>query len=159
MYKIENKKRFLLFILAIAAILIAAVFGWKKYQAGKNNPENQPQVFEAMIQTKGQGEYKTDEDKKTFFENGDVLVIFPEGHVWSNGEKGETIIKLKVTKEEADRLMESEMRKSSEVGLRKDGEGEPQEETVRLRKYKVDLDDIDIDEPEKVYGSGVIEEK
>lgn len=161
MYKIENKKWFVIFAVVTVAVLAAAFFGWKKYQTSKNNPENQPSVYEAMIQTKGQDKYKTDEDRKTFFENGDVLVIFPEGHIWSNGEKGETIIKLKITKDEAEKLMESETKTADDTPKEEaaDGTRNEKQETVRLRKYRVDLSDIDTGKPEKVYDSGAIEKK
>jgi uncharacterized protein YxeA len=162
MYKIENKKRFLIFILLILVgvftLIAGGFFGWKKYKESKNNhlgKEVQETVYEAMIQTKGQDKYESEENKKTFFENGDVVVIFPEGHSWSSGEKGEAIIKLKLKKEDADKLMESETKETPS----RDGEKTPERETMRLRKYRIDLDEIDFQKPDKIYDKGVIEEK
>jgi hypothetical protein len=155
--RIVNKKRFAIMLVFFFALIATVAFSIFKFflEDKKNKVEENPAVvWEAMIQTKGQDKYENEEDRKTYFENGDVMVIFPAGHPWSSGEKGETIIKLKIKKEEADKLMESVTEEKGE-----DGEKKPERETVRLRKYRIDLDEIDLEKPDKIYDEGVIEEK
>jgi Fe-S-cluster formation regulator IscX/YfhJ len=137
--------------LTAVVLFSGGIFAWKKY----HHPEEDTRpIYEAMIQTKGQDEYRTDEDKKTFFENGDAIVIFPQGHIWSNGEKGELIVKLKITVEEAEKLMESETTEAKSDAS--------ENNIIRLRKYRIKLNKIDYDPEElqeKVLENNVIEEK
>jgi hypothetical protein len=83
------------------------------------------------------------------------MVIFPEGHSWTESEREELIIKLKITPDEAQKLIESEKKtvdkevkplatETSERGLT--SKSEPDNiETVRLRQYRVRLEDLNFD--------------
>ena len=150
-YELVSKKPLVIFLLLIF-FSVGGFLAWKKYGSKNSAKEEQKTTWEAMIQTKGKDKYETAEDRKTFFENGDVLVIFPQGHSWTTSEKEELIVKLKLKKEDADKLTESETTIA-------DGEPDRKAETVRLRKYKIDLGEVDKNKPEKVYDDSIIEEK
>lgn len=138
--QIVDKKRFALLIGVVVALIAALVFFGIRIskKGGKIQSQETAAVFEAMIETKGQDKYETDEDKRTFLENGDVMVIFPEGHPWTEAERGELIIKLKITPELARQLTQSERREENS-----DGDAKlKKSEIIRLRQYRVKLETL-----------------
>lgn len=125
------------FTLLIVAFVIFG-FRFSRKEGGTNDPQETQLVYEAMIETKGQVKYETDEDRRKFFENGDVMVIFPEGHPWTEAEKGELIIKLKITLEQAQQLMQPELKEETSG----DGAKAKSPETIRLRQYRIKLETL-----------------
>lgn len=133
-------------------------------------------VFEAMVQTKGQDEYETPEDKAAFFENGDVIVIFPEGHKWTDSEREKLIVKIKISENQANQLMESEV---AEIDREKAGSSseekeeekpdkklpiiEHQRKIIRMRKRRINLGDIGWNSKKPIseqnYGNKVFDER
>jgi hypothetical protein len=142
--QIVNKKRFILLI-GVVVVLIAAfaIFGirFSRKEGGKKESQETLPVYEAMIETKGQNKYQTDEDKRTFLENGDVMVIFPEGHPWTEAEKGELIIKLRITPEQAQQLVQPEIKEQQNDSATKT----KSPETIRLRQYRLKLETLQYD--------------
>jgi hypothetical protein len=86
--KITNRKILLIFFVAVILIAGGIFFAWKKW----GNPENQPRIFEALVEVRGESA-------------GDAIAVLPEGHEWSETEKTSyLILKLKITPEEAAQL-------------------------------------------------------
>lgn len=150
--QIVNRKRFLLFVGTLTALLLLAFLGFQHFKKDSDQPELKETVYEALIQTKGRDSYKSDrkafEDRKAFFENGDVMAIFPAGHAWSDTEREELIVKLKITPDEAQKLMEPETQDVEESG----------DETIQLRKYRLKMETIKSD-PARTFTADVIETK
>lgn len=166
--EIVNKKQFI-FVIAVAGALLAGLifFGLNFFRKnGQTDQEELQQVvvFEAMIQTKGQDKYENQEDQKTFFENGDVMVIFPKGHLWTDSEKGELILKLKITADQARQLMEPKQEESNPNNT----SSEKQPGVKRLRKYRTSLHKLGYDPGksneeqnflDRIFDEKIIEEK
>ena len=171
---IADKKRFIFFLtIIIITAIIGGVLAWEKYKAVKEDPENQPQFYEALVQMTDEKRSDLEEDKISSLKAGDVLVIFPEGHLWSETEKvSYLILKLKLKQEDADKLTMAETKPSSSAdGENKNNEnGETQEGIIRARKYRLKIEKLDFDlkklwtgggQPfqDKVFGEEMVEEK
>ncbi|HRZ95809.1 MAG TPA: hypothetical protein P5262_04585 [Candidatus Moranbacteria bacterium] len=167
-YKIVSWKP-LIILLAVVAIIIGGIFGWKKYKNYKAGKEDTRSVYEALVQVVDQQASNPEEDKKASLKRGDVIAILPEGHTWTDTERTSyLIVKIKITPEEAEKLMEPVTKEVDPKASLSDGKDiEPEIETVRPRKYYLDVDVPTVNElmtkgqpyPEKVFGEGVIEER
>ena len=161
-FKIVDKKRFMLVIAIIAVLLgLLIFFGVTLLRNGtgkeSGNGKQEERIYEALVQTKGKDNYENEEDKKTFFENGDVMAVFPQSHPWTRTEKEELIVKIKLTDEDAKKLLEGETKLSPDkVPGSTEASEDKKTETILLRKWKIDLNQIESKEPDKVYGEGVI---
>ncbi len=108
----DKKSKIIISILAILLIAAAAGFAiWrqsKKPAENQNHPPEDPKdYYEAMLQTSDQKLDDPAEDQKYSLKAGDVFIIFPGGHGWSDSERADNlIIKLKITPEEAQELTE-----------------------------------------------------
>jgi hypothetical protein len=170
--KIMRKK------IIIAAIVIAAIaagiFGWKKYKNYRDQKEQTMSVFEALVMVVDQKASNPEEDARSSMKKGDVIAVFPEGHPWSDTEKTSyLIVKIKTTQENANKLTEPVTKEVKNPQTPQNPEGQngegasPQTETVRARKYRLDISIPTVNElmtkggpyKDKVFGEGVIEEK
>lgn len=170
MIQIVNKKRFTLIILIAAAIIGAAIWGIVKFK-NRNNPENKPQAYEALVNVVDQKASDPVEDARSSLKKGDVIAYFPEGHSWSDTEKNSyLIVKIKLKSEDAAKLMEAETKEKKVEGSTLDKEKNmgPQTETVVARKYRLDLPNFDLQKfwggggqpfRDKIFDSGMIQKK
>ena len=166
---IADPKRAAIFAGIILTVVIAGIIGGvffleKNKTAEENNPENQPQIYEALTQMKDEKNSDPVEDAKSSMKSGDVLAIFPEGHLWSETERiSHLILKLKLKQEDADKLVQPSFAKATA------GEASEQE-IVRARKYRLKIEKLDFDmkkiwtgggQPfqDKVFGEDMVEEK
>jgi hypothetical protein len=179
---ITNPKKFYIFwgtvAIIIIAVIVGGIFAWKKYKAGKENPENHPQIYEALVQVVDEKNSDPEEDKKSSMKKGDVLVIFPEGHTWSETERiSYLILKINLKKEDADKLMQPVTKKikTEKPALPADGDenGKPtdtDEEIVSPRKYRLKIEKLDFDlekiwagegqpYPDKIFDKSLIQKK
>lgn len=175
MTQIKNKKRFAFFI-AIAVLIIAVtIWGIIKFK-NRNNPENQPQVYEALVNIVDQKAADPIEDARGSLKRGDVISVFPEGHPWSETEKiSYLIVKLKITPDDAEKLTRAKTREvkrktpeansESDVANMKDMK---EEEIILARQYQIKLPDFDTqkfwsthEQPfkDKVFDDGIIKKK
>jgi hypothetical protein len=178
MIQIVNKKKFAMTI-AIGVLLVAGiVFGilaWKKHKDNKN-PENQPQVYEALVNIVDQKAGDSAEDARSSLKKGDVIAYFPEGHPWSETESiSYLIVKIKLKPDEAAKLTEAETKEIKKEKTKEKGpDGKeiedmgPQMETVRARKYQLNLPSFDLqkfwenhEQPfkDKVFSGSIINKK
>ncbi len=177
---ITNPKRAAIFwgaALTVVIIgIISGVFIWEKNKnkISEENLENQPQIYETLTQIKDEKNPDLKEDAKSSMKAGDVLVIFPEGHLWSETEKiSHLILKLKLKQEDADKLIMPETKKVKKTkeeleAMGNDGGEEYNEEIIRARKYRLKIEKLDFDPnavwkaqpfPDKIFGEEMIEEK
>jgi ketol-acid reductoisomerase len=95
------------------------------------------------------------EDLRSSLKAGDVLVVLPEGHQWSDTEKTSyLLIKMKLTEEEAQKLMQAETKevkssvgedKKAELSDRQSSALEKRLETVRERAYRLKIETLGFD--------------
>lgn len=179
--KIARRKKWSIIVGSVLLLLILAgggIWGWMKYKNNKD-PQNQPQVYEAMVMVVDQKNSDPEEDKRASLKKGDVIAYFPEGHSWSETERiSYLIVKIKLKPDEATKLTEAETKEvkgdkgdvkgeKGEKGVK--GEmGGPRMETIRARKYTLDLPGYDLqkfwqshEQPfqDKVFGAGIIDKK
>jgi len=169
-------KKKIIIAVAVVAVIIGGIFGWKKYQSYKTEKEKTMSVFEALVMVTDQTASNPEEDARSSLKRGDVIAIFPEGHPWSDTEKTSyLIVKIKTTQENAQKLL---MPVTKEVKTpsaptnagaslpSKEGEGISME-TVRVRKYHLSVSVPTVNDlmtkgqpyKDKVFGEGVIEER
>jgi len=155
-----NKKR-LIILAIIAIVLIGSYFLYRKLQSPK---EDTSSVYEALVQVVDQKSGNAEEDKRASLKKGDVIAYFPEGHPWTETEKtGYLIVKIKLAAEDAAKLTEAVTVETQHAA----SEGGPQVETIRARKYTLDVDVPTVNDimekgqpyKDKVFGKGVIEER
>lgn len=176
---IENKKRLVIFIAVIVLIIGGIIFAIVKWRTNSNpdnpdnsdNSENQGSVYEALIMT--QDEAPNDKNSPSALRPGDVMVIFPEGHSWSETERiSYLMLKLKLEKSDADKLVQPASRRRADVSASRGGpetiEG-PEEEIVQARQYRIKIEKLDFDAkmiwkngqpyPDKIFDDSLIEKK
>lgn len=134
-------------------------------QASKTDPASRHKLL-VQIETRP----CPSQDSAGCFERGDVLLIKPGDWEFSDGEKeGFLIIQMDITEVQAEELVRS-LDKEAQVELPQDeGEEEtsPSSETLKLRKYAVDLGEIGLRPDEgkgreitdEIYAWDVIKEK
>ncbi len=147
-----NSKKSKIIILILVIMLLAAAIGggvwWAKKKSAATREKNLG-VYEAMVQVRDQKSDNPAEDARASLKAGDVIVIFPEGHPWSETERiSSLILKLKITPEEAAELTAPQTKevKNGNTG----GRGETGErETIRARAYRLKIEKLKFD-PEKI---------
>lgn len=179
----KNKK-----ILVITALLIVFL-GGLFFLIAKVKKNDSGKIYKVAVMTKDQGDQNNEEDLKSDFMAGDVVLVLDEGKDFSATEKiSYLILKMKLTDDQKAKLVESETKKLSEKEAKEKGilnedmakdqemtkEEKKQllEETVVLRKYKIDIEKLEkkynfkIDDLKKgqpleneVFDWGVVQEK
>lgn len=176
-FQIVDKKRFAILIVIILMLVCAVLFFGIKFfkKESREKPkenlkieELQGEVYEALIQLFDQGSNSPERADSSSLKKGDVVVIFPEKHSWSETEKTSyLILKLKITEEEADRLLQPEIIETQESI---DKLTEPQKKIRRARKYRLKIENIGFDlqkfwndpvqpNPDEIFSNSLIEEK
>jgi flagellar basal body-associated protein FliL len=174
--KIAGHKKWSVIIGSVLLLIILAgggILAWMKYKSA-NDPQNQPQVYEALVMVTDQKTKDPEEDKRSSLKKGDVIAYFPEGHPWSETERiSYLIVKIKLRPDEAAKLTEAETKESKEVALPEgsptsEKSMRPERETIRARKYFLDLPGYDLqkfweshEQPfgDRVFGASVIDKK
>lgn len=173
MIQIVNKKKFLLVIIIIAAIFAAVIFAITAKVKEDKKPENQPQIYEALVNIVDEKASDPVEDARSSLKKGDVIAIFPEGHEWSDTEKNSyLIVKLKIKEKEMKELTVAKTRKvegkKSEVGQENSQMDKTEEETILARQYRLNLPEFDTKKfwsdhqqpfADQLFGQEIIEEK
>jgi hypothetical protein len=183
--KMSAKQRL---IAGAVLLIILSAGGW---YAKKNlfKPPLPKKVYEIAVQVRSQENSDPVEDMRTSMKAGDVIVVQDEGHSWSNTEKvSYLILKMSLDEEQKAKLTSPEerdqTRKEKEARKPKDFDKMPKEErkrfenemegrgqkvTVRTRKYRIDLEELNFTDPntllsaqpypDKIFDWGIVEEK
>lgn len=173
-YQIDKKALAIriIFFLLIGAIAWGAFFWLKKGDGEQISGE--VKTWDVLVQTKDQTNPNPDEDARSSFKAGDVVLVRESGREWTTIEKSSyLILKMKLTAEQAQKLTQPETIELSEKEALEQGilseemkKELPKEELeqmlkkeVRARMYRIDLDKIDSSDKEKEYEWKVVEEK
>ena len=153
--KIRDKKKFLLFISSVVAVilLVLGVWGVINFVTRYKGP-----VYEALVNIIEQKIADPVEDARNSLKVGDVIAVFPAGHAWSDTEKNSyLIVKMGITAEEAAKLTQSKT-KDTDLG----------KEVVLIRQYRLKLPEFDVQNfwstqkqpfAKKLFFSDIIKEK
>ena len=170
--EIVDKKRFTLLVGAIMVLIAASVFFGTKFlkKNSKIDIQESPTLYEALVQPFNQGSGNSEVEKDTSaLEKGDVVVVFPEGHPWSETEKTSyPILKLKITQEEVSKLLEPIDEKAEANDKNKNQSS--RKKIIRARKYRLRIENLGFDiqkfwenpvQPyaDKIFDNSLIEEK
>ncbi|MCD6149878.1 hypothetical protein J7J13_03790 [bacterium] len=142
-----NWKKIIISVILIAVIVLGITVIILKLPEKSGEPKNeksqQQQIYAVSVQVRDQHNSDPEEDARTCLKKGDVLVVLPEGHTWSKTELiSSLILKIKMTEEQAAKLTQPIEKESGE----KRENGEPAEkETVKMRKYRIKIEDLDFD--------------
>ena len=154
-YKITNPNRAAAFRGVIVIIIIAGIiFGAIKFF--KNNSTGDPYDNLTLSEAAKMGEVKTyklmiqietpkgsPEDTEGRYERGDIVLILPADHGFSPAEKeGFLIVKMDLTQKQTELLTKS----LDEIKKEKNESGMPIRDTLKRRKFTVDLTKIGIAE-------------
>lgn len=158
--KIVAKKRFFVFgfvTLALVGLLIFLGIKFFPSEFLKNLGINQSSeetkgethLYEALVQPFGEKPENPLTQENSALSQGEVVVIFPEGHLWSETEKTSyLILRLNITEEEAQQLVEAETQ-GIDLEETKTEEGTAplplKRETLRARKYRLKLEELNFD--------------
>jgi len=147
---ISDKKKAAIILGALVVLVVGVSFGWKYL---KPQPKK---VYEALIAVRSQSNADPVEDAKNSLKAGDVILVLPEGHRWSDTEKfSYLLLKMNLTEKEAQTLVSPEEKKAvipkpktdeekKQQAERKKAEGDRQQmETVRARRYRIKLEELD----------------
>ena len=173
MIQIMNKKRFIAFVFIVVVVIAAAIWAITAKVKEDKKPENQPRMYEALVNIVDEKTADPVEDARSSLKKGDVIAIFPEGHVWSDTEKySYLIVKLKITEKEMKELTVAKTQKveakKSEIGQENDKMERMEEETIIARQYKLNLPEFDTKKfwsdhqqpfEGQIFGQEIIEEK
>lgn len=155
----KNLKKYLsiknlLILIIVIALATGGFFVGKKYL--KPAPKH---MYEAMVQARDQFNSDPGEDLKTSLKIGDVIVVLPEGHNWSETERGSyLIVKMNLTEEQSRLLLSPDSKTEKiEVPSGPDGKNEKQEqETIlRARRYRLKTEEMNI-KPEDFLGGSTL---
>jgi 1-acyl-sn-glycerol-3-phosphate acyltransferase len=167
------KKKKTILTLIVVAMAITSVTA---FLINRHN-EKQKKVYEALVVPKDQTDPDPQEDTRSSLKAGDVMVIFPEGHAWSDTEKQSyLLLKLTLTDDEAQELTQPQTKPSGSptsdqtAGPPSDAKAlaGKQEETVRARAYRLKIETLQFDintiwkaQPfsDKVFDDKLIEKK
>jgi hypothetical protein len=143
--RIVDKKRFMLVIAIIAVLLgLLIFFGVKFFSKESGNGKSEKRIYEALVQPFDQEKDSSNETNDTSLKKGDVIVIFPEGHPWSESEKTSyLILKLRLTEDDANKLIEAETEEIQGTNA-EEGRG-PETRTIRARKYRIKIESLNFD--------------
>ena len=183
-YRIEWKK--LVLLVGALVVLAAIVFGVRWFFWGRDKKDDPVKVYDVAVMLKNQNQKDPEEDMKSSLKAGDVVLARETGREWSNTERiSYLIIKMKIKESEAAKLTEPETEKLSEKEAKEKGllpeEDENRDEkmekeeleqrliqTVRARKYRIKIEDMDFDIstvrnaqpfPNEEFGWSIIEKK
>ncbi len=147
------------------------------------------QIYEVAVMVRDQHNSDPEEDRRTSLKKGDVLVVHPEGHNWSRTEKiSYLILKMKLTKTQAEKLTRPEEEKLSRSERKKrleemtkdrnlkkeeikriEEELKQERKVIRARLYKIDLSKLGEFKPvdllkgqpfqDKIYDWSIVEKK
>jgi hypothetical protein len=145
-----DKRKTAIVLVALVVLVVGVSLGW-------NYLKPQPKkVYEALIAVRNQYNADPVEDAKNSLKAGDVLLVLPEGHKWSETEKvSYLILKINLTASEAQTIVSPQERKAvipkpktdeekKRAEERKKAEGNRQQmETVRARQYRIKLEELD----------------
>jgi hypothetical protein len=147
---ITDKRKAAIILGALVVLVVGTSLGWKYL---KPQPKK---VYEALIAVRSQSNSDPVEDAKNSLKAGDVILILPEGHRWSDTEKfSYLLLKMNLTEKEAQTLVSPEEKKAvmpkpktdeekKQAEARKKAEGDRQQmETVRARQYRIKLEELD----------------
>lgn len=133
-----------LLALGLIAIIIGGYFLAKKIW--KPAPTK---TYEALVAVTDQKASDPAEDLRSSLKAGDVMVVLPEGHQWSDTEKNSyLLIKMKLTEEQAQNLLAPEQKTvKEEVPSGPDGKKETRErqDTIRARAYRLKIESLGFD--------------
>ena len=179
-YKIDYKKFGTL--LSGIVLLVAIIFGGIWF-FGRDKKDDPIKVYDVAVQLKDQKNSDPEEDAKNSLKAGDAALVRETGREWSNTEKiSYLIIKMKIRQSQAQKLMESETKKLSEKEaiergladeermkeMTKEERKEALKEVVRLRKYRIKIEELDFDPmrvreaqpfPNQEFGWKIVERK
>ncbi len=111
----------------------------KKSEEEKSAPVSGPQEYELLVKLGDNHSSNPNEDAKASFKEGDIIVVKPAGYEWSQNERDSfLIVKVTMTEQDAAELTKPKTALTGKV----DKDGKPVEETVRMRKNKVDLNKL-----------------
>lgn len=151
-----------LLALGVIALAVGGYFLVKKMFT-KPAPK---QVYEALVAVTDQKNSDPVEDARSSLKAGDVLVVLPEGHSWSDTEKiSYLILKLNLTEEEAQKLLAPETKEAEPKKVEPSDTGKAElsdrqssaldkqmetargelVETVRARAYRLKIETLGFD--------------
>jgi hypothetical protein len=124
---------------------------------GRNYLKPKPkQIYEALIAVRSQSNPDPKEDERNSLKAGDVILVLPEGHKWSETERvSYLILRMNMNEDQARTLVSPQERKAvipkpksdeekKQAEERKKAEGNRQQmETVRARQYRIKLEELD----------------
>ena len=164
-FKIKNYKTPLL---AGALIIVVTSLIVMRINYNKTNPYA---VWEVMVVLRSQESGASpEEDAKTSLKRGDVIAVQAPGHAWSETEyKSYLLVKIEGRKQEVDRLLqplvgtqfiasgnkEQDVIKQGAINRAPTGDSQNQQQTIRARKFAVDMDKIDFKGDQVISGQPV----
>jgi hypothetical protein len=147
-YKLVSKKP-LIISLTVAVLVVGGIFGWKKYRAWRMNDQNISLADAAKVGEMATHKLMVQIENKNCplelqsgcYERGDIVLIKDGQWEFSDAEKsGFLILHMDITDKQTEVLVRSIEKTSG----KKSKEGEPNMETVKMRKYAVDFQKIGI---------------
>jgi hypothetical protein len=147
-----RKKKIILTLIFVAMAMVSlTAFLISRH---RNQNEKQGKVYEALVMPKDQTNPDPKEDARSSLKAGDVIGIFPEGHVWSDTERQSyLLLKLTLSDSEVQELTQPQTKPSGSPTSEESG-GPPsdakalagkQEETVRARAYRLKIETLQFD--------------
>ena len=96
-------------------------------------------LYDVLIKLGDNTSPDPEEDERACYKEGDIVIVRPTGHMWSDTEKNSfLIVQLYLTEEEAQNLTRPKEVPTGEV----DAEGNPIMETVKRRAKKINLEEF-----------------
>jgi hypothetical protein len=184
--KILRTKQGVIIVAAIIVLIGGYFLIAHNLKSGKND---QKQMYDVLIMVHNQSNSNPEEDRRTSLKEGDVLIVQPSGHEWSNTEKiSYLILKMNLTEDEAAKLVQPKEQQIEEKNLSaeekqrieqekqdaqkagREYKAEPRMETLIARQYFINLrehfpkfKDIDLlsGQPflDKTYDWGIVSKK
>lgn len=161
----KTNKNFWIGFLASLIFIGGVFFLVKNYRDRKSQELSRDYAYEALVQMTDQKSDDPVVDRRLNLKKGDVLVVFPKGHEWTETEKQNyLILKLKISEEEAAKLVEADIGEMPTDGA----SVPPTTGLVRLRAYRIRTESLKFDpntpaqyQPfqDKVYDWGIVEKK
>lgn len=168
-------KKIIIKSVIILAVVVAGFF--LAYRIWFYSPVH---IYEVAVQVRDQINPNAAEDAKTSLKKGDVIVVLPEGHKWSDTEKiSYLLLKMRISEKQAEALVSADaVEKKVEVPVGPDGpsvgsgqakkEKQTQAEVRRTRLYrikteelKINADDLLVAQPylRRVFDWNIVEQK
>ncbi len=95
-----------------------------------------PKEYELLVKVGDNHMSNSKEDAKLAYKEGDIVAVMPAGYEWSETERNSfLIVKVQMSAEEVLTLTQPKVILTG----KKDKEGDPVQETVRVRKHKVNF--------------------